>query len=524
MVVRQAAARRPCADAAVEPAGQGRKRAVRTRGGVGRIVFDVGAMSSAARRRLAARFESELACVRAVLRKAAGAVPAASGAGKSGLRGADSSSSSPGKRKDGRLLPAGGGAPARKRKACFLSGRGEDDAPKKKRTRTPEWPDVGKRLLTAAQIGGDGEMSRRNHPHGSKTDKPQAQPVPTAPPSPPLVVPDDVTDYGEMLAGTTGVDDLLSPLQSRYIALAERPGGGDVFAPALSPLLPPGYGGDLAGAAGVRLLSPLPREHVALAGVAASPSLPPGYGDVIADATGAVAMLSPLPREHVALATGDDGEEYVDICGDSSPIVINHKINHGEIITNNSSPISSSTSSDSDSTSSDESDSTGSTPTPAIPTNAKKQEENLPDPAAAVAATAKPLTDLIARAQGAVSRRRQEAREKARQELEEMETKTPALMSTNAVHPQDMELLGLAAVEHMVSSDVEEVRRALCFGSAALRAAAPSWPSLVEKLGLFLKCDRGGDKEEEEEQQQQPATSFGGGVDDNDDVEEGEIR
>uniref|UniRef100_A0A0E0K1P0 Uncharacterized protein n=1 Tax=Oryza punctata TaxID=4537 RepID=A0A0E0K1P0_ORYPU len=416
--------------------------------------------------------------------------------------------------------------------------------------------------------------------------------------SPSPLFPD--VDFSE-LVGATGVK-LLSPLQRKYIALAERAnacGGGAAL--ALSSLLPAGYS-DLVGATGLNQLSPLPREHVALAervetcglvvsptATTTSPSLPPGFGE-LADASEAK-MLSPLPRKYVALAergidvcagvastattlpslfhlhneladaTGvkmlsplspkyvalaEDDDEYVDICGDASPAVIQK--NHGEIaISNNSSSPSSDSNSDSNSSSSSSSSSrdsdsgasaTGTTPAPAIPNNAcvssaqpssapaapepevgqsaKKQGEKLPDQraaaAAAVTAPPKPLTDLITRAQGAAARRRQDekaqAREKARQELREMERKAPA-MTSNVIHPLDMKLLGLAAVEYMVSSD-EEVR------CRTRRSAAPS---LVEKLGLFLKADDGGDKVQRQQQQQQSSFVAGGG--DDDDVEEG---
>uniref|UniRef100_J3LEA5 Uncharacterized protein n=1 Tax=Oryza brachyantha TaxID=4533 RepID=J3LEA5_ORYBR len=406
-------------------------------------------------------------------------------------------------------------------------------------------------------------------------------------------------DYSE-LVGATGVK-LLSPLHRKYIALAKRAdvcGGATAAAPALpSSLLPAGYS-ELIGATGVNLLSPLPRKHVALAErvddcVLVSPTptdlpslLLPGLGELagasetkmlsplprkyvtlaervdvcpgvastattlpsllsehefVADATTTgVKMLSPLPHKYVALAEDDD--EYVDICGDASPVVLMLPKNHAEIISDSSSP-SSSSSSDSDSGSSTSSDSdsgsasaAGSTPAPAIPTNAcvisaqpwepsepevaqsaKQEETKLPGhPAAAPPSPPKPLTNLIARAQGAVARRRQEekakAREKARRELLDMERHRTAPPSsstaTNAIHPLDMTLLGLAAVEYMVSSDASPEARP--------RSVAPS---LLEKLGLFLKADDD-DDDNKPKQQQQPSSV--GGADD--DVEEGEIR
>uniref|UniRef100_I1P2H4 NET domain-containing protein n=1 Tax=Oryza glaberrima TaxID=4538 RepID=I1P2H4_ORYGL len=503
-------------------------------------------------------------------------------------------------------VDAGGENSGRKRKVSFLLER-TDDAPMEMapdgRTRlaarpaslSPSPPPPPPRQRQAA----DGKIGVEEEEDVDICGG--ASPLATAPMSP--LFPD--VDLSE-LVGATGAK-LLSPLQRKYIALADaeradaRGGASTVAPPALSPLLPAGYS-ELVGATGVDLLSPLPREHVALADRAdalglglvvsatattTSPSLPPGFAelaiadaggtkmlsplprkyvalaerggvastattlpslDELADATG-VKMLSPLPRKYVALAEEED-DEYVDICGDASPVVL-HK-NHGEIIISNSSSSSPSSDSDSDSNSSSSSSSSSSsdsdsdesaaaaTHAPAIPTNAcvssaqpssaapaapevaqsaKKQEEKLPDQrtaaaaAAAVVATAppKPLTDLITRAQGAAARRRQDekaqAREKARQELREMERTTAPAMASNFIHPLDMKLLGLAAVEHMVSAD-EEAR------CRALRSAAPS---LLEKLGLFLKADDGGDKVQ---RQQQPSFVAG----DDDDVEEGEIR
>jgi hypothetical protein len=110
------------------------------------------------------------------------------------------------------------------------------------------------------------------------------------------------------------------------------------------------------------------------------------------------------------------------------------------------------------------------------------------------------MSTLIAHAQE--KRRREEksrAREKVRQELEETER---SAMTSDRVHPMEMRELGIASVEHFVS----QRRR---------RPGVP--PSLLEKLGLFLKAEEvGGEEEEEEEQSSDPGVE--------EDLEEGEFR
>ncbi|KAL6899315.1 hypothetical protein ACP4OV_005973 [Aristida adscensionis] len=127
-----------------------------------------------------------------------------------------------------------------------------------------------------------------------------------------------------------------------------------------------------------------------------------------------------------------------------------------------------------------------------------------PEPTAAA-----PMTNLIARAQEALERRRQEerecAREKARRELVEVER---AALPDERVHPLDMEALGILAFEHVVSTAA---------WAPVNGGAAPGWPSILQKLGLFLKAAAAG---EEEEQWLGVAPDGGNDME----MEEGEIR
>ncbi|KAM0833115.1 hypothetical protein ACQ4PT_064468 [Festuca glaucescens] len=110
---------------------------------------------------------------------------------------------------------------------------------------------------------------------------------------------------------------------------------------------------------------------------------------------------------------------------------------------------------------------------------------------------ARSMGELIAGAQE--KRRREErsrAREKVRQDLEG--TKRLA-MTSDRVHPMEMQQLGIASVEHIVS----QRRR---------RPDVP--PSLLEQLGLFLKAEEDGGEEE-----QQPISDPGV-----EELEEGEFR
>ncbi|KAM0831378.1 hypothetical protein ACQ4PT_065576 [Festuca glaucescens] len=133
-------------------------------------------------------------------------------------------------------------------------------------------------------------------------------------------------------------------------------------------------------------------------------------------------------------------------------------------------------------------------PAPVVVQNAELEE--LPDQPVA-SPPARSMGELIAEAR---EKRRWEeisrAREKVRQDLEE--TKRLA-MTSDRVHPMEMQELGIASVEHIVS----QRRR---------RPDVP--PSLLEQLGLFLKAEEDGGEEEE-----QPISDPGV-----EDLEEGEFR
>ncbi|KAK3158323.1 hypothetical protein QOZ80_2AG0135610 [Eleusine coracana subsp. coracana] len=136
------------------------------------------------------------------------------------------------------------------------------------------------------------------------------------------------------------------------------------------------------------------------------------------------------------------------------------------------------------------SDAPAQSPPPAPAMNAVAEPEDPNDPA---------LPDLIARAQEAMERRRREEtsreRARARRELLEVERAAPP---DDRVRPRDMEMLGIAAVEHVVSTAGE--------GSNG------GCPTLMQFLGLFLKADDGSSGEE------------GAAADMDVDVEEGEIQ
>jgi hypothetical protein len=110
---------------------------------------------------------------------------------------------------------------------------------------------------------------------------------------------------------------------------------------------------------------------------------------------------------------------------------------------------------------------------------------------------ARSMGELIAGAQE--KRRREErsrAREKVRQDLEETER---LAMTSDRVHPMEMQQLGIASVEHIVSQ----------------RRRRPDVPfSLLEQIGLFLKAEEDGGEEEE-----QPISDPGV-----EELEEGEFR
>ncbi|KAL6634639.1 hypothetical protein ACP70R_027310 [Stipagrostis hirtigluma subsp. patula] len=144
-----------------------------------------------------------------------------------------------------------------------------------------------------------------------------------------------------------------------------------------------------------------------------------------------------------------------------------------------------------------ENDASAQPPEPAPEPVRIAEPEGLHDLSAAPKPTA--ITNLIAKAQDALERRRQEekerAREKARRELLEVER---AALPDERIHPRDMEALGIAAFEHVVSTvvDARTARpRVSCGGGLRV---APGGPSVLQQLGLFLKADGGGGGEEEE--------------------------
>ncbi|KAK3154493.1 hypothetical protein QOZ80_2BG0191180 [Eleusine coracana subsp. coracana] len=147
----------------------------------------------------------------------------------------------------------------------------------------------------------------------------------------------------------------------------------------------------------------------------------------------------------------------------------------------------------------------------AVPNHNGNAPAQPPPPAPAQDAIAEPedpydpaLPDLIARAQEAMERRRREEtsreRARARRELLEVERAAPP---DDRVHPRDMEMLGIAAVEHVVSIAGE--------GSNGGRRRGGGCPTLMQFLGLFLKAADDGSSGEE-------------GAAADMDVEEGEIQ
>ncbi|OEL20770.1 hypothetical protein BAE44_0018211 [Dichanthelium oligosanthes] len=123
------------------------------------------------------------------------------------------------------------------------------------------------------------------------------------------------------------------------------------------------------------------------------------------------------------------------------------------------------------------------------------------------------MNDLVTAAHEAAERRR-----RARRVLLEVER---AALPDERVHPRDMELLGIAAFEH-VTSTVQDARTAQpqVNDGGGLRVW-PGQPSVLQQLGLFLKADDGSE-EEEQQQQPLPRPEFCHVIDM--EVEDGEIR
>ncbi|KAL6899367.1 hypothetical protein ACP4OV_006025 [Aristida adscensionis] len=119
-----------------------------------------------------------------------------------------------------------------------------------------------------------------------------------------------------------------------------------------------------------------------------------------------------------------------------------------------------------------------------------------------IAPTARPITALIAKAEAVLERRR--AKETARRELLEVEM---AAMPDDRIHPWDMEELGIASFQYVMST-------------TRSRVASGRRPSCLQQLGLFLKPDADGEEQEQEQKQKQKQKIFRR---DAEEIEEGEI-
>jgi hypothetical protein len=124
--------------------------------------------------------------------------------------------------------------------------------------------------------------------------------------------------------------------------------------------------------------------------------------------------------------------------------------------------------------------------------------------------------DLIAMAR---QERKRRAMAKARQVLLELER---AALPDERIHPLDMELLGIAAFEHVVST-VRDARTAQpqVNDEVDLRFS-PGRPSILQQLGVFLKADGGGDEEDQGEQLP-PLAVASDGEDMDMEIEDGQI-
>ncbi|CAD6243887.1 unnamed protein product [Miscanthus lutarioriparius] len=165
---------------------------------------------------------------------------------------------------------------------------------------------------------------------------------------------------------------------------------------------------------------------------------------------------------------------------------------------------------------------TGSAPPPEVlPNENGTSSQPAPVPAPVAAQIAEPqaqpqTSDLIAMARQEGKRR---AMAKARQELLEMEK---AALPDERIHPLDMELLGIAAFEHVVST-VRDARTAQpqVNDEVDLRFS-PGRPSILQQLGVFLKADGGGEEEDQEEQLP-PLAVASDGEDMDTEIEDGQI-
>lgn len=107
----------------------------------------------------------------------------------------------------------------------------------------------------------------------------------------------------------------------------------------------------------------------------------------------------------------------------------------------------------------------------------------------------RPATDADADAEEG-SRGRDAEREMARAALQEVERNARHTgLSVETIHPADLMALGITAMEHIVSREHHRDRD----GVLRIASAVHRRPrSPVEKLGLFVKADDGGDQEIEE--------------------------
>ncbi|KAL6634022.1 hypothetical protein ACP70R_026693 [Stipagrostis hirtigluma subsp. patula] len=119
-------------------------------------------------------------------------------------------------------------------------------------------------------------------------------------------------------------------------------------------------------------------------------------------------------------------------------------------------------------------------PAPAVPpyaVQAKPQDNHRAAP------MARPMATMIAKAQEALEIRRKQGkgweREKVRRELLEMER---TALPDESIHPRDMEQLGIAKFEYIVSTARPPV-------SGGRRSAPRGRPSILQQLGFFLKAD-----------------------------------
>ncbi|CAD6250521.1 unnamed protein product [Miscanthus lutarioriparius] len=163
---------------------------------------------------------------------------------------------------------------------------------------------------------------------------------------------------------------------------------------------------------------------------------------------------------------------------------------------------------------------TGSAPPPAVLPNENgisSQPAPVPAPVAAQIAEPQPqpqpqTSDLIDMARQEGKRR---AMAKARQELLKLQR---AALPDERIHPLDMELLGIAAFEHVVST-VRDARTAQpqVNDEVDLRVS-PGRPSILQQLGVFLKADGDG-----EEEQLPPLAVASDGEDMDMEIEDGQI-